>query len=72
MIITKNCMLCGKESSLEVSSKIAAQYKRYLSGIGLIQDIELPADQREFLKTGMCEDCQHMMFDVEEEEEYYG
>ncbi len=69
MTITKRCMLCGKESSLEITPKIYKQYERYLSGIGYIQDIELPANEREFLKTGMCADCQHMMFDEEEEEE---
>ena len=66
--ITKRCMLCGKESTLEVTEQIAAMYDRYLAGFGMIQDIPLPANEREFLKTGMCADCQHMMFDEEEEE----
>lgn len=67
--ITKRCMLCGKESTLEVTEQIAAMYDRYLAGFGYIQDIPLPANEREFLKTGMCAECQHMMFDEEEEEE---
>lgn len=66
--ITKRCMLCGKESSLEITEEVNNAYQRYLQGFGYIQDIPLPADQREFLKTGMCEECQHMMFDEEEEE----
>lgn len=68
-VVTKRCMLCGKESSLELTDEMYALYERYLAGIGYIQDIPLPADQREFLMTGMCEDCQHMMFDEEEDEE---
>ena len=67
--VTKRCMLCGKESSLKLTEKVYASYEKYLAGYGYIQDIPLPADQREFLMTGMCDDCQHMMFDEEEEEE---
>lgn len=67
--ITKSCMLCGKKSSLEITEEVNKLYQRYLAGYGMIQDIPLPANEREFLKTGMCADCQHMMFDVEEEDE---
>ena len=67
--ITKRCMLCGKESSLEITEEVNKIYQRYLQGYGYIQDIPLPADQREFLKTGMCKECQHMMFDEEGEDE---
>lgn len=66
--ITKRCMLCGKESSLEITEEVNKMYQRYLQGYGYIQDIPLDADKREFLKTGMCDACQHMMFDEEEEE----
>ena len=69
MTIVRNCMICGKEGKLEISPKIYKQYQRYQSGIGYIQDIELPANQREFLKTGMCEECQHMIFDEEDDDE---
>lgn len=47
MTVAKNCMICGKEGRLEISPKIYKQYERYLSGVGYIQDIELPAEQRE-------------------------
>lgn len=67
--ITKSCMLCGKKSSLEITEEVNKLYQRYLAGYGMIQDIPLLADAREFLKTGMCADCQRMMFDVEEEDE---
>lgn len=66
--ITKRCMLCGRESSLEITEEVNKIYEMYLRGVGYIQDIPLDADKREFLKTGMCESCQHMMFDEEEEE----
>ena len=67
--VTKRCMLCGKESSLKLTADMYAKYEEYLAGHIYIQEIPLPADQREFLMTGMCEDCQHMMFDEEEDEE---
>lgn len=66
--ITKRCMLCGRESSLEITEEVNKIYEMYLRGVGYIQDIPLDADKREFLKTGMCEPCQHMMFDEEEED----
>lgn len=66
--ITKRCMLCGRKSSLEITEEVNKMYQRYLQGYGYIQDIPLDADKREFLKTGMCAACQHMMFDEEEEE----
>lgn len=67
--ITKRCMLCGKPSTLEVTEKIAEMYDRYLAGFGMIQDIPLPANEREFLMTGMCEACQEYIFTEDEEEE---
>lgn len=66
--ITKNCMLCGKKSSLEITDEINQKYQRYLAGEGYIQDIPLPANEREFLKTGMCEECQHIFDEPEDEE----
>ena len=68
MVVVKNCMLCGKKGQLEISGEAEKMYKVYMSGRCYIQDIPLSADQREFLKTGMCPECQHMMFDEEEEE----
>ena len=67
--ITKKCMLCGKESSLEITEKVAEMYDRYLAGYGMIQDIPLPAPEREFLMTGMCQTCQDYIFTEDEEEE---
>lgn len=66
--ITKNCMLCGKKGSLEITEEVNKLYQKYLAGYGMIQDIPLPANEREFLKTGMCDECQHMMFEEEEDE----
>ncbi len=67
--IKRNCMLCGKEGTLEVTEDIWQKIGLYEAGYGYIQDIELPADQREFIKTGMCPACQHDIFDLHEEEE---
>lgn len=65
--IMKRCFCCGRESSLEITDEINKRYIMYLNGVGYIQDIPLSADQREFLKTGMCFKCQELMFDEEEE-----
>lgn len=65
--IVKRCFCCGRESSLEITDEINKRYIMYLNGVGYIQDIPLSADQREFLKTGMCFKCQELMFDEEEE-----
>lgn len=37
-------------------------------GNGYIQNIPAEPKVREFIKIGMCFDCQHMIFDVMEEE----
>lgn len=65
--IVKRCFFCGKESSLKITDEVAKKYQQYLSGVGYIQDIPLPAEQREFLKTGMCISCQEIIFAEPEE-----
>ena len=67
--IKKKCVFCGKDSELKLTSKVAKAYEKYLSGYGYIQDLPLSASEREFLKTGMCMDCQSMFFDMGEEED---
>lgn len=66
--IMKRCFCCGRESSLEITDEVNKRYKMYLNGVGYIQDIPLPADQREFLKTGMCLSCQELIFAEPDEE----
>ena len=62
MTVKKNCPICGEISELEVSEDTYKKYLSYKEGYGYIQDIPLPAEQREFLKTGMCEKCQSWVF----------
>lgn len=69
MKVRMTCPICGKENTLEVETKIFLKYQKYREGYGLIQDIPLPADQREFLKTGMCMKCQEWIFAEPEEDE---
>lgn len=66
--ITKRCPMCGNTHTLELNNDIAKQYDRYLAGYGYIQDIQLPAEKREFLMTGFCEKCQDIIFAEPEDE----
>ncbi|GEM_PF-5952030 len=66
--IKKKCLICGKTTSLKITNKVAEMYDKYLAGYGLIQDLPLPADKREFLMSGMCMSCQEDFFNSEEEE----
>ena len=60
--ITKTCPMCGTTNAKEYDGRIAEAITRYQIGIGYIQDIPLPATDREFIKTGFCESCQAMLF----------
>lgn len=66
--IYRRCPICGKITTLDISDEVNEQYIQYAHGVGYIQDIDAPADVREFLKTGMCMKCQHDFFDSEEDE----
>ena len=69
MVISKQCPMCRKTTHLEVPDDIYQPYvTRYLAGFGYIQDIPLPADQREFIKTGYCMKCQEILFAEPEDE----
>jgi len=61
-----NCPLCGATYCLYLPEKILDKCIDYKEGRaeGLIQDYlkELNACEREFVKTGMCPNCQDMMF----------
>ena len=65
MVVKKDCPFCGQSSQLEISEENYKRYLKYREGYGYIQDIPLPAEQREFLKTGMCQRCQNWMFEEE-------
>lgn len=58
-----NCPMCGKysEKTLNVTRE---QMKKYYNGKDLIQNIfpDLSASEREFLKSGYCDECQSKLF----------
>lgn len=69
MTISRICPMCGNLTHLEVPDDIYQPYvTRYEAGFGYLQDIPLPANEREFIKTGYCMECQEMLF-VEPDDE---
>lgn len=59
--LLKACPMCGYESKLFVDTD---KYYHYMHSKELIQDVfpELNPAQREFIKTGYCSECQHLLF----------
>lgn len=47
------------------------QLFKYENSMALIQDVfpNLNPEEREFIKTGYCDDCQNILFNIEDEEE---
>lgn len=68
MIIVRICFMCGRVKEIEVPDALEDAIMHYEMGNGYIQDIPAEPKVREFIKTGMCFDCQHLIFDVMEEE----
>ena len=63
MTLTRICPMCGTINHLEIPDDIYQPYvARYEAGFGYIQDIPLPPNEREFIKTGYCMDCQEVLF----------
>ena len=62
--ITKNCPMCSKDYTLVLSDAEAKQYMNYMCGDSLIQEAlpEFNPAEREFIKSGYCEDCQKLLF----------
>lgn len=60
--INKTCPMCRKMTTIEVDESLLEAIMKYNSGIGYIQDIPLPPNEREFIKTGYCMECQKMIF----------
>ena len=71
MKIYRRCPMCGQAKNIEVADELESAIARYESGIGYVQDIPLPASEREFIKTGYCFDCQDILFAPPEEEDEY-
>lgn len=62
MEIVSQCW-CGKFSSLDLTEQEYEQYRKWRAGELYIQDIStLNPCEREFLKTGMCRECQKQIF----------
>ena len=59
--VWKTCPMCGESNTKDFPLE---GYRKYNSfGRPLIQDCfpDTPANDREFLKTGYCDDCQAML-----------
>ena len=63
MIITRTCPMCHNttERILPITQK---QINTYQNTFALIQDVfpDLSGSDREFIKTGYCEECQNILF----------
>lgn len=67
--IFRVCPLCGENTSLTFDDeKILRKIEQYERHEIYVQDIPIPANQREFLKTGYCLECQKLLFGEIEEE----
>ena len=71
--ITRECMVCGKETTREFDDTEGRFTKGWNAWAGgaLIQNAFpfLSPEDREFLMTGMCPECQEQIFREEPEEE---
>ncbi len=59
------CPMCKRGHYIELTDEQSDKASDYLRGDGgLIQELfpELNAVEREFIKTGMCKECQELMF----------
>jgi|688.fasta_scaffold357674_2 hypothetical protein len=67
-VVSKPCVVCGKINTVVVDR---AKYIAWKNKEGLIQDLlsENTAGEREFLISGICEDCFDVMFPSFDEEE---
>lgn len=61
-IICRHCD-CGTVEYMDLTNSEYEQYRKWRAGELYIQEIgTLNACEREFLKTGMCRNCQKMIF----------
>ena len=68
--IKATCPMCGKVNTKEIEMT-DEQFISYQFGFKLIQNVfpELSPMEREFLKSGYCDECQSFLFAPPEEEE---
>ena len=70
VITGKRCPICGKYHEIVTKDeKILNAIKNWMNGNGYVQDISLPASDREILLTGINGTCWKNAFGEEEEEE---
>ena len=61
-IVCRHCS-CGAVECIDLTTSEYEQYRKWRRGECYIQDIgTLNACEREFLKTGLCRNCQKMIF----------
>lgn len=69
--VTRQCPMCGKINTkeFEVNEDSWTHYCCY--GTKLIQEYfpDLSASEREFIKTGYCDNCQNILFAAPEDED---
>ena len=58
------CPMCKRGHYIKLTNEQDRKLWEYRNGKGLIQELfpELNACEREFIKTGMCKECQELMF----------
>lgn len=73
MVVTMTCPLCNRKVSKDLNIT-KNQVFRWLNNGELVQNVfpDLSPDDREFLMTGMCSNCQPEIFIGEEQEVFYG
>ena len=57
LIETKKCPMCRERHYLDVNEAVAKQIDMWMQGKIYIQEIDLDADDRELLMTGICKEC---------------
>ena len=60
--LERKCPMCGQVTEIKIPRELEAAVDEYMLGFGYIQDIPLPANEREFIKTGYCMSCQKLLF----------
>ena len=67
MKIARICPMCGALSIKDIDTT-REKLNEYAQGARLIQEVfpNLSAEDREYLKTGCCDDCMDRLFNFEE------
>lgn len=61
MIVQQRCF-CGAVEEMALSEEEARDYSEWRAGRKYIQELKLTPCEREFLKTGLCRNCQQEIF----------